>query len=701
MLKRYMKYIITLCLMLAFSTSHVFAAQTVEVDQVYDTNSTVYLLASKAYYWYSQGNTAKMNESLDALKAEDQDAYQFAKDLIDYWTEVDEADFVNEALGVEVEYPGSGNGTTTYDNQTGIPTNLPTSQHAFVVLGYALAAPSLTDEQKEDSFKLDEQNNFTWQYMELFMQDELKGRCDVAIRAAKMYPNSLIFCTGGGTSKVDPQVSEGLVMKTYMVNVGGIDADRIIVEDSASNTVQNGLNSMPEILDAGVTKMTIITSDYHIRRGCMIFKGVSMRFAKAKGSQEVALVSNIGFKTTKKTEGISSEYGGAGLGGVVNYMSSDTPTALTLSGKTTYAYGEALDLKASAEYALSGEKDVTSSTEFTGYEAKTPGTQTVTGTFSYKTGFGPFAKTVTITATIDVTVGENTTPVDTITLDKSTLTLTVGESDTLQAAITPDDVADPTITWSSDKASVAKVSADGEVTAVKAGTATITATASNGLTATCKVTVKAGSGLKDDYITSATGEVSGSEYLKLMLKGKTATKNSITLKWNKRAKAAGYLVYANTADDTTTYKFIKNITKKSTTTLKVTELADGSALEAGTYYKFVVVAYKKSGGKKKALTTSKPVYITTTGGEHGNYKSVKSPKSSYKIKKDKTLTLDLTTTFDQEPVVYRDLSYASTVVRCAQVSSDGVITAKKKGTCTIYVYTQNGISKKIKIKVVK
>ena len=80
-------------------------------------------------------------------------------------------------------------------------------------------------------------------------------------------------------------------------------------------------------------------------------------------------------------------------------------------------------------------------------------------------------------------------PVTGITLNKSTVTITEGETETLVATVTPSDAADRKVTWTTSDASVATVS-NGVVTAVKAGTATITATA-GGYSATCVVTVEA------------------------------------------------------------------------------------------------------------------------------------------------------------------------------------------------------------------
>lgn len=74
-----------------------------------------------------------------------------------------------------------------------------------------------------------------------------------------------------------------------------------------------------------------------------------------------------------------------------------------------------------------------------------------------------------------------------ITLDKTSVSLIEGENGTLSASVSPDDATDKTVTWTSSNESVATV-ADGVVTAVAAGTATITAKAGD-QEATCAVTV--------------------------------------------------------------------------------------------------------------------------------------------------------------------------------------------------------------------
>ena len=104
----------------------------------------------------------------------------------------------------------------------------------------------------------------------------------------------------------------------------------------------------------------------------------------------------------------------------------------------------------------------------------------------------------TITATVgeatdsfELTVAAANVAVTGVTLDKTTLELDRGKTETLVATVAPEDATNPKVIWSSDNESVATIK-DGVVKAVSAGTATITAKTEDGnKTATCAVTVKA------------------------------------------------------------------------------------------------------------------------------------------------------------------------------------------------------------------
>lgn len=79
--------------------------------------------------------------------------------------------------------------------------------------------------------------------------------------------------------------------------------------------------------------------------------------------------------------------------------------------------------------------------------------------------------------------------VDSVTLDKDSVTLVGASSDQLTATISPDDATDKNLVWESSDESVVTVNEHGNIKAVGKGSATITVTASNGITATCAVTV--------------------------------------------------------------------------------------------------------------------------------------------------------------------------------------------------------------------
>lgn len=119
--------------------------------------------------------------------------------------------------------------------------------------------------------------------------------------------------------------------------------------------------------------------------------------------------------------------------------------------------------------------------------------------------------TVPATATVDETALLEVTVVDTkgnkststrvlyysnqvaatgVTLDNATLTVKTGKTGAIIATVAPANASNPKVNWTTSDATVATV-ADGTVTGVKAGTATITATTEDGsFTATCAVTIE-------------------------------------------------------------------------------------------------------------------------------------------------------------------------------------------------------------------
>ena len=84
----------------------------------------------------------------------------------------------------------------------------------------------------------------------------------------------------------------------------------------------------------------------------------------------------------------------------------------------------------------------------------------------------------------------DTDEVTKVMLNKTSATLKKGEKLRLSATVLPQTAADKSVTWESSAPSVASVDGKGVVTAVSSGEAKITATASNGISAYCTVTVK-------------------------------------------------------------------------------------------------------------------------------------------------------------------------------------------------------------------
>lgn len=109
--------------------------------------------------------------------------------------------------------------------------------------------------------------------------------------------------------------------------------------------------------------------------------------------------------------------------------------------------------------------------------------------------------TFTVTATNDAgsaskeyTLTIKAVSVTNLKLNKDSLTLQEQGSDTLTATVEPADATNQDVIWKSSDTSIATVSADGTVTAISAGTATITATAKDGsgVSASCTLTVTHG-----------------------------------------------------------------------------------------------------------------------------------------------------------------------------------------------------------------
>ena len=104
------------------------------------------------------------------------------------------------------------------------------------------------------------------------MRDELVERLKVMLAASEKYPNAVIVCTGGGTAANDPTATEAGKMAEWL-KAQGVDPSRVIVEDHSLTTAQNAIYTFDILADQypQVRQIAIISSDYHIATGTLLF----------------------------------------------------------------------------------------------------------------------------------------------------------------------------------------------------------------------------------------------------------------------------------------------------------------------------------------------------------------------------------------------------------------------------------------------
>ena len=183
-------------------------------------------------------------------------------------------------------------------------------------------------------------------------------------------------------------------------------------------------------------------------------------------------------------------------------------------------------------------------------------------------------------------------------------------------------------------------------------------------------------------------DLAGSTFGKLCVKVKKSKKKAISLTWKKIQVAKTYVIYG--AKCGTSYKKIATVHRKTFTNKK---------LKKGTYYKYMVVALNEKG---KVVAISKLIHVATKGGKVGNCKKLKVNKSKVNLKQGRKFKLKVKQIAKSKKVKlkkHRKTAFESDNQDVAVVSKKGVITAKKKGKCSVYVYAQNGVYKQVKVTV--
>ena len=215
----------------------------------------------------------KLIFDLETIKAVNSRDYDVAKAIADHWTGV----YLDTEYHLNLYHEDNG---ATEITDSGIPD---TSSHAFVVLGFELKNGEMTE--------------------------ELKGRCDAAAAAAKMYPNSILVCSGGATGSNNPEHhTEAGMMRDYLTEQCDISPDRIFTDERAMTTAENAVNTLAILKSRGVRTMTIITSSYHQRWGQVLYNAMSAVYGQQYGYMP-EIISNYCFSIEPEVEAFRNDAG--------------------------------------------------------------------------------------------------------------------------------------------------------------------------------------------------------------------------------------------------------------------------------------------------------------------------------------------------------------------------------------------------------
>ncbi|GAB2536386.1 ElyC/SanA/YdcF family protein [Gracilibacillus alcaliphilus] len=197
--------------------------------------------------WLMHGIYSKLEEDNETFETD----FEQLKELDEIKAEeyADRITMVDEIKGVTLE--------------TEIPSDLNEENHAFVLLGYALS-----DDGE--------------------MEDTLLKRLEVAKEAAEAYPNSKIIVSGGVPKQ---GITEADVMFDWLVE-NGIEEERIIKEELATDTIENALFSMNIAKEEEIKDITVISSATHMRRALVIFNEVNNMLQK-QGENIERDISNL------------------------------------------------------------------------------------------------------------------------------------------------------------------------------------------------------------------------------------------------------------------------------------------------------------------------------------------------------------------------------------------------------------------------
>ena len=242
-----------------------------------------------------------------------------------------------------------------------------------------------------------------------------------------------------------------------------------------------------------------------------------------------------------------------------------------------------------------------------------------------------------------------TIAVSSIILNKSELSLAIGEEETLTATVEPANATNKNVTWESSNTDVAEVDADGKVTAKGTGVATITVTTEDGSkTATCTVTVMAA---------------------RVDVTGVTLNKTATTLLIGSNETLTATVAPADATNKTVVW------TSDDET---IATVADGVVTAVGLGTATITATTEDGNFTATCEVTVNPIVVT----------GVTLDEATATLTVGETQTL--VATFAPANATNKNVSWTSNNTAVASVSAEGVVTANAVGTATITVTTEDG-----------
>ncbi len=173
-----------------------------------------------------------------------------------------------------------------------------------------------------------------------------------------------------------------------------------------------------------------------------------------------------------------------------------------------------------------------------------------------------------------------------------------------------------------------------------------------------------------------------------------------TIAWKKAPEAKRYVIYAAYCGKNK-YKKIKTV-KGNITSFKLTKLS-GRKINTKKNLKVYIVAQKKANGKWVKLFKTPTFHTAGKNSKYTNIKKIKVKKAEFTLEQGNTAKIKASLVLEnkkKKPINHvRKFRYMSTNTAVVKVTKSGKIKAVGKGKATVYVYSNNGTAKAIKVTV--